>query len=158
MPLDPVLKYLSSVHTLTTNSLNIHFNKILKFGTLMYSYNYYVSGRYSTSCSYPKHTTLRRLGSVSVFRWNLISWAKSVELVPIFEHQRRVEAFVTTDGQSASVSWNKAPIWGLPPDSYYCQTVRGLLMWCALFYERTGLSFPTALALASASTNTKYDL
>jgi hypothetical protein len=26
------------------------------------------------------------------------------------------ESYVTTDGQSASVSWNKAPIWGLRPD------------------------------------------
>jgi hypothetical protein len=29
--------------------------------------------------------------------------------------------------QSASLSWNKAPIWGLRPDLYYCQTVAGLL-------------------------------
>jgi hypothetical protein len=28
---------------------------------------------------------------------------------------------VTTDGPSASLSWNKAPIWGLWPDFYYCQ-------------------------------------
>jgi hypothetical protein len=26
------------------------------------------------------------------------------------------ESYVTTDGQSASLSWNKAPIWGLRPD------------------------------------------
>jgi hypothetical protein len=31
-------------------------------------------------------------------------------------------SYVTTDGQSASLSWNKAPIWGLRPDLYYCQT------------------------------------
>jgi hypothetical protein len=30
--------------------------------------------------------------------------------------------------QSASLSWNKTPIWGLGPDLYYCQTVAGLLM------------------------------
>jgi hypothetical protein len=35
------------------------------------------------------------------------------------------ESYVTTDGQSASVSWNKAPIWGLRPDFYYCSTVAG---------------------------------
>jgi hypothetical protein len=39
------------------------------------------------------------------------------------------ESFVTTDGQSASLSWNKAPIWNLRPDFYYCQTVAVLLMW-----------------------------
>jgi hypothetical protein len=38
----------------------------------------------------------------------------------------------TADGQSASLSWNKAPIWGLRPDFYYYKTVAGLLMWSAL--------------------------
>jgi hypothetical protein len=46
-----------------------------------------------------------------------------------------------TDSQSASLSWNKAPIWGFRPKLYYCQTVAGLLMWGALSVERTGLLF-----------------
>jgi hypothetical protein len=50
-----------------------------------------------------------------------------------------------TDGQSASLSWNKALTWGLRPDLYDCQTVAGMLMWDALFDERTGL-----LALAGS--------
>jgi hypothetical protein len=54
------------------------------------------------------------------------------------------ESHVTTDGQPASLSWNKAPIWGLGPDLYCCQTVAGLLMWGALSDERTGLSFTIA--------------
>jgi hypothetical protein len=33
------------------------------------------------------------------------------------------ESYVTTDGQPASLSWNKAPFWGLRPDLYYCLTV-----------------------------------
>jgi hypothetical protein len=49
-----------------------------------------------------------------------------------------------TDGQSASLSWNKAPIWGLQPDFYYCQTVAGLFMWGALSDKRTGLLFTIA--------------
>jgi hypothetical protein len=53
---------------------------------------------------------------------------------------------LTTDGQSTSLSWNKAPIWGLRPDSYYSQIVAGLLMWGALSEERTGLSFTIAAA------------
>jgi hypothetical protein len=53
-------------------------------------------------------------------------------------------SYVTTDGQSASLSWNKAPIWGLRPDFYYCQTIVGLLMWGAPSDERTGLSFTIA--------------
>jgi hypothetical protein len=55
-----------------------------------------------------------------------------------------VESYVATDGQSVSLSWNKAPIWGLRPDLYYCQTVAGLLMWGALSDYRTGLSFTIA--------------
>jgi hypothetical protein len=45
--------------------------------------------------------------------------------------------------QSSSLSLNKAPIWGLRPDFYYCQTVAGLLMSGALSDERTGLSCTT---------------
>jgi hypothetical protein len=51
------------------------------------------------------------------------------------------ESYITTDGQSASLSWNNAPIWSLRPDSYYCQTVAVLLIWGALSVKRTGLSF-----------------
>jgi hypothetical protein len=46
-----------------------------------------------------------------------------------------------TDGQSASLSWSKAPIWGLRPDLDYSLTVAGLLIWGALTDERTGLPF-----------------
>jgi hypothetical protein len=54
------------------------------------------------------------------------------------------KSYITTDGQSASLSWNKAPVWGLRPDFCYCQTTAGLLMWGALSDERTGLSFTIA--------------
>jgi hypothetical protein len=37
-----------------------------------------------------KNTTFRRLDSVSVFRWNLLSWVQSVELIlisgPLYQH------------------------------------------------------------------------
>jgi hypothetical protein len=56
----------------------------------------------------------------------------------------RVESYVTTDGHSASLSWNKAPIWDLRPNFYYCQTTAGLLMWGALSDQRMGLSFTIA--------------
>jgi hypothetical protein len=45
---------------------------------------------------------------------------------------------------SRSACFNIAPIWGLRPDFYYCQTVAGLLMWGALSDERTGLLFTIA--------------
>jgi hypothetical protein len=54
------------------------------------------------------------------------------------------ESYVTTYGWSASVSWCQAPIWGLQPDFWYCQTVAGMLMWGALFDERTGKPFTIA--------------
>jgi hypothetical protein len=49
-----------------------------------------------------------------------------------------------TDGQPASLSWNKAPFWGLRPDLDYFLTVACLLIWGALSDERTGLSFAIA--------------
>jgi hypothetical protein len=52
-----------------------------------------------------------------------------------------LESYITTDGQSASLSWYKALIWGIRPDFYYCQTAAGLLMWGALSDETTNLSF-----------------
>jgi hypothetical protein len=33
--------------------------------------------------------TFRRLDSVSIFRWNLLSWAQLTELVPISGHEHR---------------------------------------------------------------------
>jgi hypothetical protein len=51
------------------------------------------------------------------------------------------ESYLTTDSQPASLSWNKAPFWGLRPDLYYCLTVAGLLIWGVLSDERPGLSF-----------------
>jgi hypothetical protein len=55
--------------------------------------------------------------------------------------QVKVEVMLRPTIQSASPSWNTAPIWGLRPDLYYCQPVAGLLMWGALSDERAGLSF-----------------
>jgi hypothetical protein len=54
------------------------------------------------------------------------------------------ESYITTDGESASLSWNKAPIWGLRPDFYFCQAVAGLFVWSALSDERTALPFSFA--------------
>jgi hypothetical protein len=38
------------------------------------------------------------------------------------------ESYVTTDGQPASLSWNKAPFWGLRPDLYYLCDSYGLVL------------------------------
>jgi hypothetical protein len=65
------------------------------------------------------------------------NYLKRVDRIP----ESKSESYVTTDGQSASLSWSKVSIWGLRPELYYCQTVAGLLMWDSLSDERTGLSF-----------------
>jgi hypothetical protein len=73
-------------------------------------------------------------------------------LVPMFIYlfvSSQGEIYVTTDSQSASLSWNKAPIWVLRPDLYYCRTVAGFLLWGALSDERTGLSFARVTAVIS---------
>jgi hypothetical protein len=45
--------------------------------------------------------------------------------------QRNNESYITTDGQSACLSWNKSPIWGLRPDFITVRQLRGLLTWGA---------------------------
>jgi hypothetical protein len=56
------------------------------------------------------------------------------------EHsQIESESYVTTDGQSASLSWCQAPIWALRLDFNYCLTFVGLLKWGVLSDEKTGL-------------------
>jgi hypothetical protein len=54
------------------------------------------------------------------------------------------QSYITTDGQSASLFWNKAPIRSLRADLYYCMTFAGLLKWGALSDERTGLSIASS--------------
>jgi hypothetical protein len=91
--------------------------------------------------------------SASVVHWlTLHSWTLNI-WIPLrpndWTHEWTLESiesesYVTTDGQPASLSWNKAPIWGLRPDLDYSQTVSGLLMWGVLSDERTDLSFAIA--------------
>jgi hypothetical protein len=51
------------------------------------------------------------------------------------------QSYVTTDVQSASLSWCQAPIWDWRPDIFFGLTVAGLLMWGALSDEMTSISF-----------------
>jgi hypothetical protein len=69
-------------------------------------------------------------------KWLLKSWVMSL---------------ITTEGQSASLSWNKAPTWGIRPDFYYCQTVAGLLMWGLSLTRGRVCRLQLLLALASAN-------
>jgi hypothetical protein len=60
------------------------------------------------------------------------------------------ESYVITDGQKASLSWNKAPIWGLRPEFYCCQKVAGLLLWSVSLTEGRVCRIELLLTLASA--------
>jgi hypothetical protein len=60
------------------------------------------------------------------------------------------ESYVRTDGQSAGLSWHKAPIWGLRTDSYYYQAVSGWLMWGAFSDDRRVCRLQLLLVLGSA--------
>jgi hypothetical protein len=60
------------------------------------------------------------------------------------DSKKKSQSYITTDGQPASLSWNKARIWGLRPDLDYCLTVARFLVWGALSDERTGLPFAIA--------------
>jgi hypothetical protein len=70
----------------------------------------------------------------------------------------KVKVMLRPTVQSASPSWNKAPIWGLRPDIYYCQAVAGFLLWGSLSDERTGLSFARLSVLFLYSCGTDMDL
>jgi hypothetical protein len=62
---------------------------------------------------------------VSTDLFMCILWMSSKQLcITLTGSESESESYVTTDGQSASLSWNKAPIWGLRPDFYYCETAR----------------------------------
>jgi hypothetical protein len=79
-----------------------------------------------------------------VVRWlALPSWTLNFSILSRL-NQSESESYVTTDGQLASLSWNKAPFWSSWPDFYFCLTVAGLLIWGAPSDERTGLSFAIA--------------
>jgi hypothetical protein len=60
------------------------------------------------------------------------------------------ESYVTTDSQSASLSWNKAPIWGLRPDINYCLTITVLFCGALSLTRGRVCLLYMLLALASA--------
>jgi hypothetical protein len=79
-----------------------------------------------------------------------VVWRTPMKNVSLTRTPRiRVKSYVTTDNQLASVSWNKAPIWGLRPDFYYCQQLR--VCWCGALYLTRRWVCPLELLLALAS-------
>jgi hypothetical protein len=51
------------------------------------------------------------------------------------------ESYVTTDVQPASLSWNKAPIWGYRPDLYYLYDSYGLPLMGRHLWREVGSVF-----------------
>jgi hypothetical protein len=74
-----------------------------------------------------------------------------ISILTTITYNNESESDVTTNGQSASLSWYKAPIRGLRPDFYFRTeygirlTVTFLIQWGALSDEKTGLFFITTL-------------
>jgi hypothetical protein len=57
------------------------------------------------------------------------------------ESESESESYVTTDGQAASLSWSKAPIWGLRPDLYYLCDSYGLVLVGRPLWREVGSVF-----------------
>jgi hypothetical protein len=71
---------------------------------------------------FPFRLLLRLAGS----RWRYSTPPPHVHVLEISWIELSFEFYVTTDGQPASLSWSKAPIWGLRPDLYYLCDSYGL--------------------------------
>jgi hypothetical protein len=54
-------------------------------------------------------------------------WLVTAPELPLSESES--ESYITTDSQSASLSWNKAPIWGVRPHIYLSLTITALFLW-----------------------------
>jgi hypothetical protein len=98
---------------------------------------------YPTRTGWPSYTPrhwvpFRRLLRLAGLRWKYLTPPESES-----------ESYVTTDGQSASLSWNKSPIWDLRPDFYYC-LMRGWV--CRL---QLVLALPSAVILGFESRGTR---
>jgi hypothetical protein len=97
-------------------------------------------------CYYNKHKDELQSEDLKVagcrFSSTLSSFGLTAERSLVSESDS--ESYITTDGQLASLSWNKASVWGLRSDFYFCQTFAGFLVWGALSDEKTGLSFTIA--------------
>jgi hypothetical protein len=78
------------------------------------------------SCFYLKQITFRRLDSISFFRKNLLSWAQSIELVPISGHLCQHKVGYTSQTQHKPSARAKKTLTylktlhvrGLAPDNY----------------------------------------
>jgi hypothetical protein len=80
--------------------------------------------RYNILLSEIRDFLLRLLQRLAELRWRYSTPPPHGRVFTLLS--TTLKSYITTDGQSASVSSNKAPIWGLRPDFYYCQKVAAL--------------------------------
>jgi hypothetical protein len=70
----------------------------------------------------PRHWfPFRRLLRLAGLWWSYSNLPPHGTYVCLLYTKSESESYVTTDGQSASLSWNEAPMWGLRQHIYYCQ-------------------------------------
>jgi hypothetical protein len=77
--------------------------------------------------------------------WNLGTQLK----LCLAESESESESYITTDSQLTSLSWNKAPIWGLRPDIYLSLTITAQFLWASSL--TTGWVWLLYMLLALAS-------
>jgi hypothetical protein len=104
----------------------------------------------------PSHTRSTTITSVTSYAASLPialrqTLKSGTELAVYLALISQSQSYVTTDGQSASLSWCQVPTWGLRQDFYYSQTAANWLMWGALSDERTGLLFTIAAGPSQSS-------
>jgi hypothetical protein len=97
--------------------------------------------------------TINYNGTQSIFRRTLLPTLPKTRpiLVLVLRLISEWVNLITTDGQSASLSWYQAPVWGLWPDFYYCQTVAGLLIWGRPLWREHGSVFYNCCCLCQRS-------
>jgi hypothetical protein len=73
---------------------------------------------------------------------HLLERCLSLESTPIhFFPSSQSQSYVSTDGQPTSLSWNKAPTWGLRPDIYYLCDSYGLVLVGRPLWREVGSVF-----------------
>jgi hypothetical protein len=90
----PSVNCLENVGASTSHKLmglhGLYRDSFTLFSLISYKYyNYCVSEHTRCLVFFLFKATFRRLDSVSVFRWNLLSWAQCIELDPISGHQHQ---------------------------------------------------------------------
>jgi hypothetical protein len=86
----------------------------------------------------------------SIFITATLKWLNEIQ------SQSQSQSYLTTDGQSASLSWYPAAIWGPRPGFYYCQRIENLLTRGRVCHLQLLLVLVSAVILGSEYRGTHY--